>query len=104
VLLSDGSASTLERGDNVHNLGLGINRLEIRTRLSVYAFNIVQGHITYLCARAVLQRTGCVVVRERNTSLTYEGFLHLVDGLVECVARSRRDSGGWSALVVDHHL
>ena len=88
----------------MHNLGLGIDRLEISARFSVYTFDIEQRHVTYLCARAVLRRTRCVVVRSGNAMLTYEGFLHLVDGLVEGIPRARRNDGGWSAFVVDDHL
>jgi hypothetical protein len=38
------------------------------------------------------------------TMVTYEGFLHFVDGFVEGVAIGRKYSGGWSSFVIDLHL
>jgi hypothetical protein len=54
VLLSERGTSALERRHNVYDLRLSIDGLEICTGFSVYAFNVEQRHITYLCTRAAL--------------------------------------------------
>jgi hypothetical protein len=104
VLLSEGSTRALERGYDVYDLRLSIDRLEICAGFSVYTFNVEQRHVTYLCSRAVLRWTWGEGMRMGITMVTYEGFLHFVDGFVEGVAMSRKYSGGRSSFVINLHL
>jgi hypothetical protein len=104
VLLSERSASALERGYNMYDLRLSVDRLEICAGFSVYTFNVEQRHVTYLGSRAVLRRTWGEGMRMGITMVTYEGFLHFIDRFVEGVAIGRKYSRGRSFLVIDLHL
>lgn len=104
VLLSERSASALERGYNVYDLRLSVDRLEICAGFSVYTFNVEQRHVMYLGSRAVLRRTWGEGMRMGITMVTYEGFLHFIDGFVEGVAIGRKYRGGESSFVIDLHL
>jgi hypothetical protein len=104
VLLSERSASALERGYNVYDLRLSVDRLEICVGFSVYTFNVEQRHVTYLGSRAVLRRTWGEGMRMGITMVTYKRFLHFIDGFVEGVAIGRKYSGGRSSFVINLHL